>query len=102
MESEGRGKQYWHVTHRYINVTDKVIEVKVTRDKSGATPILPDYTVERGAPAVRVGEQLAKVPVRIYHPSVRLEVVRRGVRWIAGELAKVDGVWLPSELLESV
>jgi hypothetical protein len=92
---------YWHVAQRYLNAIDRVIQVKVVRDKHGATPVIPAGVVERGAPAVRVGERTADVAVRIYDPSVNLDRVHQGVEWLAVELVKVDGVWLPSELLEA-
>lgn len=95
-----RPSQYWHVSARYLDAEDKVIEVKVTSRGREKRPILPPYTVTRGVPAFMPGNT-ARVAVRVYSKAVRLEKVRRGVDWLTSELDRQGGVWLPNLLLEA-
>jgi hypothetical protein len=96
MRSE-RPKQFRHVSWRYLEASDKVIEVRVQKRNRDIIPVLPSYTVARGKPAIIPGST-ARIAVRQYRPEVRLEVVRRGVDWLTVELDKIGGAWLPQLL----
>jgi len=93
--------EWWHVTQRYLAATDTVIEVRAVRTQKGFHPVLPPNTVARGAPAVRAGYPTARIAVRVFNKRVNQERVRGGVSWLAKELDRAGGVWLPKEILEA-
>lgn len=80
---EERRSQWWHVTERYIRCQHVTKDVQVKRKgKNGKTATV----IERQC-------------VTVYPPAVRLEKVRRGVKWIADEWQLQSEPMIPSEML---
>ncbi len=92
-----RPTQYHHLSKRYFQAHDKVIEVKTTRQDGQVRPILPEFTALRGTPAIMPGGT-ARIAVRTYQRSVRLDQVKHAVDWLTSKLAASGGVWLPKLL----
>lgn len=82
MRSE-RPSQWWHVSERYLRSSRVTRDVRVRRrGKNGKSA----WVIERQV-------------VDVFSPSVRLEKVRRGVRWLADEWGLPLEPMLPRELL---